>query len=79
MQTKLKKWGNSQGVIIPIEAIRDAGLKLNDMLELKTLKGSITLSLPFRHKTLEERIAEHGGEFLTDDIDLGEPEGRELI
>ncbi len=91
MQIQVKKWGNSQGIIIPKEILKEAGIKLNEALEIKALKGSITISVPFRHKTLEERMDEYcvrNG--ITDgfdwskagsygEIDLGEPEGRELL
>lgn len=80
MQSKIKKWGNSQGIIIPKELLKEAGIKINELIEVTAVKGSITISVPFRHKTLEERVAESGGEFLvSDELDMGEPMGRELL
>ena len=37
------------------------------------------LAKPFRHKTLEERAAEYGGQLNLDgEFDWGEPVGREI-
>ncbi len=91
MQAKIKKWGNSQGVIIPKEILKEAGIKLNDLLEIKALKGSITISVPHRRKSLEERMDDYCvRNNITDgfdwskvgdygELDLGEPEGREIM
>ena len=91
MQTQIKKWGNSQGIIIPKEILKEAGIKQNEMLEAKALKGSITISVPHKKKTFEERIEEYcARNNITDgfdwskvpeygEIDLGTPEGREIL
>ncbi len=80
MQAQIKKWGNSQGIIIPKEILRKSGITMDDELEIEAQRGVITIAIPFRHKTLEERIAESGGVLrLTGELDLGEPVGRELL
>ena len=61
MQAQVKEWGNSQGIRLPKEALRSAGIALNDILEVTVSNGVITLVKPFRHKTLEERAAEFDG------------------
>ena len=41
--------------------------------------GMIMLVKPFRHRTLEERAAEYGGQLHLDgEFDWGEPVGREI-
>ncbi|MCR5099284.1 MAG: AbrB/MazE/SpoVT family DNA-binding domain-containing protein, partial [Lachnospiraceae bacterium] len=61
------------------EILKEAGIELGDSLDIKASKGSITFTTQFRHRTLEERIEEHNGEFTVDgEYDWGEPVGREI-
>ena len=79
MQAQVKEWGNSQGIRLPKAALREAGIALNEVLDVKVSNGVITLVKTFRHKTLEERAAEYGGKLLLDgEYDWGEPVGREV-
>lgn len=79
MQTQVKEWGNSQGIRLPKEILKSAGIALNDILDVTVSNSSITLTKPFRHKTLEERAAEFDGNLLLDgEYDRGEPVGREI-
>ena len=79
MQTEVKVWGNSQGIRIPKEVLKEASLSVGDVLEFKVSKGVIILEKPFRHKSLEERIAEYGGKLKLDgEFDWGEDKGREV-
>lgn len=79
MQVQLKEWGNSLGVRIPEEILREAGVSLDETLEVKASNGVIMLVKPFRHRTLEERAAEFGGELNLDgEYDWGEAVGREV-
>ena len=61
MQAQVKEWGNSQGIRIPKEVLKSAGIALNEILDVTVSNGVITLVKPFRHKTLEERAAEFNG------------------
>ena len=58
MQAQVKEWGNSQGIRLPKEALREAGIALNEVLDVKVSNGVITLVKTFRHKTLEERYGD---------------------
>ena len=79
MQTQLKRWGNSQGIIIPKTVLNQAGINIGEDLNICVEDGNIIIKKGFRHKTLEERISEAGGKLeLTGEIDWrGEPKGRE--
>ena len=78
MQTQVKAWGNSHGIRIPKEILQEANIELDDYLDISVSNGVITLAKPFRHKTLEERTSEFGGELKLDgEFDWGEPVGRE--
>lgn len=79
MQVQVKEWGNSQGIRIPKEILQNAGIALNEVLDVTVLNGTIVLAKKFRHKTLEERAAEFGGELNLDgEYDWGKPVGREV-
>ena len=79
MQIQVKAWGNSQGIRIPKEILREASFSVDDVLDVKVSNGMITLTKPFRHRTLEERAAEYGGQLNLDgEFDWGEPAGREI-
>ncbi len=81
MQAKIKEWGNSQGIRIPKELLREAGISLNEILDITASNGIIMLSKPFKHKTLEERAAEFDGRLNLDgEYDWGQQQfnGRSL-
>lgn len=79
MQAQVKAWENGQGVSIPKEILQDAGISLNEMLDISVSNGVIMLAKAFRHRSLEERAAEYGGKLNLDgEFDKGEPLGREV-
>ena len=79
MKAQVKEWGNSQGIRLPKEVLKSAGIALNEILDVKVANGVITLVKPFRHKTLEERAAEFDGKLMLDgEYDWGEHVGREV-
>ncbi len=79
MQTQVRAWGNSQGIRLPKEILLEAGIALNEILNITVTDGTIKLEKTFKHKTLEERAAEFGGKLNLDgEGDWGEPVGREV-
>ncbi len=79
MQVQIVNWGNSQGIRIPKQLLQEANINVNDVLDVNVGNGVITFAKPFRHKTLEERAAEFGGELKLDgEFNWGEPLGREV-
>lgn len=79
MQAQVKEWGNGQGIRLSKEILKSAGITLNDILDITVSNGIITLSKPFRHKTLEERAAEFDGKLMIDgEYDWDEPVGKEV-
>ncbi len=79
MQAQVKAWGNSQGIRISKDTLKEANILVDDVLDVKVSKGQIILTKPFYHKTLEERAAEFGGTLNLDgEFDWGQPSGREV-
>ena len=79
MQLTLKQWGNSSGIRFTKEFMQRAGIKPNDTLNAEIVDGKIILTPAFRHRSLEERVAEYGGVLdLSEEMDWDVPVGREV-
>ena len=79
METQLVKWGNSHGIRIPQNILKESEIEPNEMLTLYCRKGQIIVQKKFRHRTLEERAQEYGGSLGPyEEFDWGEPLGREF-
>ncbi len=79
MQAQVKTWGNSQGIRIAKEILKEANIFVDDVLDVNLSNGQITLTKAFRHKTLEERAAKFGDQLdLNGEFDWGQPMGREV-
>lgn len=79
MTTKVKEWGNSQGIRISKELLQEAGIRKDDELDIQFVNGGLFLRKTFRHRTLEERAKEYGGKAGPyQEFDWGQPMGREV-
>ena len=79
MEVRVKEWRNSQGICFPKVIMQEAGISVNDTLNIKVENGKIVLYPSFRHKTLEERIRESGRELRSiGELDWGQPQGNEV-
>lgn len=55
---KVTIYHKGQGIRLPKEILKSAGIALNEVLDITVSNGVITLAKLFHHKTLEERAAE---------------------
>ena len=79
MQTRLQKWGNSDGVRIPSNILKSLNLKTNDIVELVQEDDKIIISIPKREKiSLEERFKNYKGPNLCKEFTWDGPAGREI-
>ena len=79
MQVRLKPWGNSQGIRFSREALSAAGFSSDETLDMKITDGQILLIRPMRHRSLQERAMEYGGQLnLSDEINWEKPVGTEV-
>ncbi|MBE5902637.1 MAG: AbrB/MazE/SpoVT family DNA-binding domain-containing protein [Lachnospiraceae bacterium] len=79
MQVAIKKWGNSQGIILSKELMELLNAHIGDSLDAAFENGNLILKKQKMHKTLEERIAESGTPLtFGEEIDWGESRGTEL-
>ncbi len=78
MQAQIKPWGNSQGIRLPKALLEEAGIRVNDVLQVRVEGRSIMLTPGFQHRSLRERAAVCGGSLdLSDELDWGDPAGNE--
>lgn len=78
-EVAVRAWGNSQGIRIPADVMKELQIEKNDILELSVENGVIVLKKKFRHKSFEERLAAYNGEINITEFDWGEPVGKEII
>ncbi len=80
MKAKIQKWGNSLAVRVPKGIAEEAGVKSNDVVEMKVEDGKIVLlpeiTLAYRLDDLLERITD---ENLHAVLETGEPVGQEIL
>lgn len=82
--SQLAQWGNSQGIRIPKEILKDLNVNIDDQLdikfEIKVENGRIILD-PRREKTMLEVLFEDFDGDASDyktSVDWGEPRGKEI-
>ena len=76
-QVAIRKWGNSQGIVIPGKILRELQWNAADELQMEVVGEQLILRKPYRHKTFEERMAAFDGKVDVTEYDWGNPAGRE--
>ena len=85
MTATLQKWGNSQGIRIPKQIIKDLSLKENDILSIERIDNTIVFKKAKVHKSLKDRLEEFYDKPISkikkidvEEIDTGSPVGEEI-
>lgn len=80
MQTKIQKWGNSQGLRLAKHLLEDAQLGVGDEVDIVIQDGLIVIH-PVRkirgRYLLEDLVAEIPRSYRSIEVDWGEPAGKE--
>ena len=80
MKTTAQKWGNSLAVRIPKGIAQQAGLKVNDDLDIEVKKGALILKPHLRPMyRLEDLLKRMTPENVHDEIEFGGPVGHEAL
>lgn len=79
MDSKIQKWGNSCGVRIPNNFLKELGITVNDIVSMKQEDNRIVIEKKKNSISFNERIKNYKGpnlakEFKWDD----EPRGKEI-
>jgi antitoxin MazE len=79
MTSLVKKWGNSAAVRIPAGVLADAGLDIDQPVEIREERGRIVIE-PIRNNqfTLDELLRQIRPDNLHEPVDTGPPVGREI-
>lgn len=56
MKTKIRKWDNSVGIVIPSETLERAGIRLGDTVSIDVCEGVIILKILTQTYTLDELL-----------------------
>jgi antitoxin MazE len=79
LYTTIQKWGNSHGIRIPKQLLDALDLHESDKVEIERHQDMITIrKAGFRHRTLEERLAEFKGTYEFTECETGTPVGNEV-
>ena len=81
MTTTIQKWGNSQGIRLPKYLLDVLKWSDNEKITVETSGNSIIIKQaekPKKRLTIAEMFEGYDGEYTTEEIDWGEPVGREV-
>jgi antitoxin MazE len=75
----IKKWGNSAAVRIPAPLLADAGIEINQPVEVRAERGRIIIELARRRSVgLRGLVKRIRPDNLHDAVETGPPAGREV-
>ena len=79
METRICKWGNSDGIRIPSSILKALNIKTNDILNIEQQDDKIIITVPKKKKiSLKDRFATYHGENLAKDFSWDENIGKEI-
>jgi antitoxin MazE len=80
MVTRIKKWGNSQGVRIPKNILDKILLSENDLVDITLQDGGLFIKgTKKKHIPLRERIKDYKENYKISEWDTGENIGKEVL
>lgn len=80
MLTKIQKWGNSQGVRVPLKLLDEIKIAVGDEVDVAVQEGRIVVSPSQRIRgkyRLEDLLAQMPKDYEPSEEDWGSPVGRE--
>lgn len=80
MITTIQKWGNSQGIRLPKHLLNALRWTEDEQVEIKTQGNKIVIEqvASKKHRTIAELFEGYSGNYTPEEIDWGEPTGREV-
>ncbi|TCK19817.1 antitoxin MazE [Ancylobacter aquaticus] len=80
MRAVVKKWGNSASVRIPASLLAEAGLSLDQTVDIRSDNGAIIIEpIKSLEYDLDELISAITPENMHEEVDFGEPVGKEAL
>ena len=78
MDTTLQKWGNSLGIRIPKAVLDSLHWAGDDSLSLRVEGEKLILEMKYKRKSIQELFDGFEGEYTPEEVDWGEPAGKEV-
>lgn len=80
MTTTIQKWGNSQGIRLPKHLLDSLKWTDNEKIVIKAQDNRIVIEQAEQNKrpTIAELFEGYNGNYTPEEIDWGEPAGREV-
>ena len=78
MEAKVQKWGNSNGIRIPSNILKELGITVNDILSMKQEDNRIVIEKPKKKYSFNERAKKYKGDNLSKEFEWDEPRGKEI-
>ena len=81
MLTTIKKWGNSQGIRLPLDILREAKIDKESAVNISAQGNCIVITKADPQKkrqNIMELFEGYKGEYEPNGIDWGEPVGKEV-
>lgn len=81
MITKVQKWGNSQGLRLSKDLLREVGIEVGDAVDVAVLDGSLLISPVPRVRgrvDIVELVREIPADYQPGEFEWGPPVGREV-
>ncbi|RYM04769.1 AbrB/MazE/SpoVT family DNA-binding domain-containing protein [Sporolactobacillus sp. THM7-7] len=78
MKSAIKKWGNSQGVMINKSLLESVDLQIGDDINIFTDDHRIIIEKARPHMTLRERFAKYDGHYQPEEWQTGKAGKEEL-
>ncbi len=80
MEAVIKKWGNSPALRLPVSALKDASLVLEQRVTIKVARGRIIIE-PSKEVAydLNELLAGITNQNTHDEVSFGRPVGKEAL
>lgn len=79
MESRLQKWGNSDGVRIPKAFLQSLNLKTNDKIIIEQVDDKIVISKCNKDKiSLKELFDEYHGKNMAKEFEWDDARGREI-
>ena len=79
MESRLQKWGNSDGVRIPKAFLQSLNLKTNDKIIIEQVDDKIVISKSNKDKiSLKELFDEYHGKNIAKEFEWDDARGREI-
>lgn len=77
MQSQVKKWGNSQGLRLPQELLRQVNLAVGDEVDISVEDQKLVITRSRRRRSLDELLVLMPDDYQVTEEDFGPPVGRE--